>query len=534
MRISSKVKWTFWLLFTVAVALFYFVVRNNPTNHHLRHIPADANNVVLFDLNEMLLAYRPIIENNPTILDSLFTDYFKMDDKESFEPIAISPFQKIAFYSLTDGKSQIDLLVVCFQAFSLDGLIKSVNDRDEEPLFITLDHGTICWLKTANLAFVKQGSTTLFISPLLGKLSDELLTEDILKSQYNAHFGPEKKLADISEQFAQVILSHNQIDYWRGSGTGIMKQMGGQLLNLSSANFIRENHLQLNLLNEGLSFQTFMTFAQADMISVQEENTPLTLEGNESLKLSIALNPALLEELMTSIVPKEQLHINEYWTGRMCMVVNGFDNLSLRKIRKPTLEEGVTIKKVNVDTIPLNPHELLSYPIVQLAMEMSLPEGKTMIEILDNNTLFSKFDEWYVYEVPDVLVMRTNSTKEVKYNAQKIYCRMIGNSLVFSTTTEIDKNFIPEYRTFSLVFDFLTFSKTYVPRDKMDFFAVSLIPSLEFERLTMDYVGMKDNKVELSGAFTMKENEISHLLKFPMLFLKLREVKVDEVLKAFN
>jgi hypothetical protein len=534
MKITSKVKLAFWILFTTAVALFYFVVRNNPNNDHLRHIPADANNVVLFDLNEMLLAYRPIIEDNPTILDSLFADFYKMDDKESFEPIAIVPFQKIAFYGVTDSKLSIDLLVVCFQSLSLDGLIKSVNEREEEPIWITEGNGSICWLKKTNVAFIKQGSATLFISPLLGKLSDDEITEEMLLSQYHNHFGPEKKLADVNEQFAKVIASHNQIDYWRKSGSGIMKQLSGQFLNLSASNFIRENHLQLNLLDEGLSFQTFMTFAQANMINVQEDNTPLVLKGNESLKLSVSLNPVLIGDLMTSVVPKEQLHINDYWTGRMCMVVHGFDNFSLRTIRKPILEEGVTIKNVNIDTVPLNPREFLSYPIVQLALEMDLPQGKTMSELLANNPLFAKVDDWFVYEIPDVLVMRTNSAKEVSYSTQKIYFRMVGNSLIFSTTSEVDKSFTPEYRTFSMAFDFITFANTYVPRDKMDFFAVSLIPSLEFEQLTLDYVSMQENRVELNGAFTMKQNEISHLLKFPMLFLKLREIKMDEVLKAFN
>jgi hypothetical protein len=534
MRINTKVKWAFWVLFTISVALFYFVVRNNPTNDHLRQIPAEANNVVLFDLNEMLLAYRPIIENNPTILDSLFTDYFKFDNKESFEPIAISPFQKIAFYSLTDGSTQMDLLLVCFQSFSLDGLIKSVNDREEEPTWLSIDQGTVCWLKATNVAFIKQGNTTLFISPLLGKLSDDELTEAILKNQYTAHFGSEKKLAEVNEQFAQVIQSRNQIDYWRSSGTGLMNQMGGQLLNLSSTNFIRENHLQMNLLDDGLSFQTFITFAQSDMIRLQDDNAPLQLEGDESFKLSIALNPKVLGELMTSFIPKEQLHISDYWTGRMCVAVNGFDNLSLRTIRQPILEEGVNIKKIVGDTVPLNTRELLSYPIVQLAVELDIPSEKSILDLFESSTSFTKVDQWYTYDVPDVLVMRTSTSKEVTYMRQKIYFRVLGNSLIISTTSEVDMSFSPVYKTFSLAFDFLTFARTYVPRDKMDFFAVSLIPSLEFEKLTLDYIGMHDNRVELSGAFTMKENEISHLLKFPMLFLKLREVKMDEVLKAFN
>jgi hypothetical protein len=535
MRISTKAKWAFWILFTTAVALFYFVVRNNPNNNHLRLIPAQANNVVIFDLNEMLLAYRPILEDNPTILDSLFADMYKMDDKESFEPIAIVPFQKIAFYTLQDETSAVDLLLVCFQSLSLDGLIKSVNEREEEPFWMSMNNGgTVCWLKKTNVAFMKEGNATVLVSPLMGKLSDDLLTEEILQHQYEVHFGNAKKLVDVNKQFSEVILSHNQIDYWRSSGTGLMNKMSGQLLNFSSDNFIRENHLKLNLLDDALSFQTRLTFAAEDMLRVQENNTPLTLNEDESLKLSMSVNPLIFDDLLGSVLPKDELKLSEYCTGRMCLVVNGFDNMSLRTIRMPLLEEGVTIKNVMADTVPLNPRELISYPLTQVAIELSLSSTEAINKLIEETQLFNRVGDWYEYELPDVLVMRTNTEKEITYTTQKIYVKADGNSLIVSMTNDENKQFTPEFRTFSLAFSFINFANTYVPRDKMDYFAVSLIPSLEFESLILDYSGMHENSVELSGAFTMKKNEISHLLKFPMLFLKLREIKMDEVLKAFN
>ena len=51
---KKNIKIIFWTLFTLGVVFFYFIVRNNPNNEHLRVIPVQADNVVVLNLNELI------------------------------------------------------------------------------------------------------------------------------------------------------------------------------------------------------------------------------------------------------------------------------------------------------------------------------------------------------------------------------------------------------------------------------------------------------------------------------------------------
>jgi hypothetical protein len=61
---------------------------------------------------------------------------------------------------------------------------------------------------------------------------------------------------------------------------------------------------------------------------------------------------------------------------------------------------------------------------------------------------------------------------------------------------------------------------------------MSFIPTFELDAFTMNYQSISGNKLELKGIFTLKNPEVSHLLKLPLLFLKLSDIDFSEVIKA--
>jgi hypothetical protein len=448
---KKSIKIIFWTVFTLGVVFFYFIVRNNPNNDHLRAIPVQADNVVVLNLNELILSYKELVEENPSLLDSLFTDMFKPSEDSDFEPPAVTPFQKIALYALTDDVRNFDLLLICLNAASIDGLMNMMNKYDEEPVFIEQEGGVIGWLKKSNVAFLKNNTTVVMVSPLMMKLSDDELDEALLQNQYKNHFSKGDKLADVSQEFASIITSKSHIDYYKSSGSNLVDKIGGQVLQFTSENFIRENHLQMFLEDEGLLFSTFMDFASDNVIQVQEDNTPLELNGLESFKFSTSLNPSIMTSVFDDIVPAKYHALIKPWTGRMCFAVHGYDNISLKTIRQPILEEGAIIKSTKADTIPLNASEFLSYPMFQLACELNKTDVAQVVEMINSTPEFKKEGELYYYEIPEILIERIDkSIKDTSYVVQRVYFYLQDNHLIFSPTSEINTSFKPEYRTFSL------------------------------------------------------------------------------------
>jgi len=530
---KKNIKIIFWTVFTLGVVFFYFIVRNNPNNDHLRVIPVQADNVVVLNLNELILSYKELIEEDPSKLDSLFTDIFKPTEDSDFEPPAVTPFQKIAIYSLTDDVRNFDLLLICLNATSVDGLINMMNKYDEEPVFIEQEGGIIGWLKKSNVAFLKNNTTVVMVSPLTMKLSDDELDKELLQNQYKNHFSKGDKLADVSEEFANIIASKSHIDYYKSSGSNLVDKIEGQVLQFTSENFIRENHLQMFLKDEGVLFSTFMTFASDNVIQVQEDNTPLELIGLESFKFSTSLNPFMMTDVINDLIPTKYHNLIKPWTGRMCFAVHGYDNISLKTIRQPILEEGTIIKSTKADTIPLNASEFLSYPMFQLACELNKSDVPQVLDMINSTPEFKKEGELYYYEVPEILIERIDkSTKDTSYLVQRVYFYIQDNHLIFSPTSEINSSFKPEYRTFSLAFSFDNLVASYKPRNKIDFFAMSFIPTFELDAFTMNYKSISGNKLELNGVFTIKNPDVSHLLKLPLLFLKLSDIDFTEVIKA--
>lgn len=531
------IKISFWILFSVITLLLYFVVRNNPQNNHLRSIPSQAENVIVIDLNELILSYKNLIEEDPSQLDSLFTNFIKDQEEDpDFEIPAVTPFQKVAIYFLSDDVQNIDLLLFCLEASSIEGLIKMVNRYEETVEFTDFEGGQIVYLKKSNLGFLQKGSTVVFVSPLALRFSNDEIDLALLKNQFKHHFGPEKKLADLNADFASIITTKNHVDYWKSNGSNLVDNIGGQILKLTNANFIRENHLMLNVKDEGLLFTTKMTFASDDVLRVKEDNTPLGLNANESFKFSASINPSMMSDVFEMLVPQQQQFLLKDWTGSMCMSVHGFDVVSLKQIRQPEMDTTGLLKPSSAqksDTVPLNNNELLSYPMFQLSCELNINDITEFKKAIETNPMIKKEQDLFYYELPNILVERTDkSTKTSSIAVQRIYFYLKDNHLIFTPSSTIDGSFLPEYRTFSLAFSFDNLSKTYVPRNKIDFFAMSFIPTFDLESFSMNYVNAQGNKAELKGSFTLKNKDISHLLKLPLLMLKLSEIEFGDVLKA--
>ncbi len=530
MKITGKkiFLWSIWPILAIAFFGIYFLIPKESETDHLELIPSNADFVIVANPLVLFKTYARHLEDNPMLFKDLT---FEIDedalDKSRRE--GVDPISKFALYQFKKEHFNFRGIGILAKTNDFSSFVELFNQRDNKEEPTAYEGGKyLVMAKDEEFYLFKNGVAVRIIA----QSSD--ITEAIVKECFNDVFEAKTHLVDIDPIFKKQITQNDQMTYWSGKDNNLAKELNPQLGVIF--NLFDRKDVAINLTEKGFEIDALLELQEGTSIIDRQNPTELTLEGTECFRFAASVNPSKFSNFFDLIIPQNKKYLINDWNGGISASVNGFKNISIKKIspadasdlnNQDSLYPFKTVEKDLIEfEIPFaggGLDELFSYPYFTVACELENIENvKTAISA---DSTISNVGEYYSFVLPNY-VMIVDGVK----SKQRVYFYFVDNSLVFCPELP-EKEFIPQYNNFGLLYRFDPFFENYEYKSMMGDFALSKIKEFEFNGFEIRYVKSEEGTVKLKGLFDLKNTD-NHLVGFPMLLKKISEMSFLSSLPA--
>ncbi|CAG5080776.1 hypothetical protein [Parvicella tangerina] len=513
--------WSFWpILLLFVLGGYYFVPKVNDQSH-LEVIPADVDAVILVNPIALFAAYERLLEDNPVALKEM--ESIKETGAEMDPSIGINPLKKvgIAHYKRNDEEQGF---VVVVQLTNFKEFVKNANRRDNKPDPVNYADGKYILVEKDDQVFLKKGTIGILYQAQRGSVSKELA-----ETLYHEFYENEKSLMQSEPSFLEAVNGKSQFSYWSINTSNLAENLNPHIAAIN--NLFNRKKVSLNIAENGLNTNGSMELKSESSIRIRDEEE-VELIGNECFRFAASVDPDEFKGFFDIVLSEDKKYLISSWNGGVCASINGFKDVELKKVNitpsndplYPFNYDTVGVLSAGISNFAGKFENQFSYPFFTVACELDDVEG--LKEQLAADSTITEVSGYYAYTLDNYFVKKKIPSgifgNEIVLEPQRICFYFIDNSIVFSPELpEVD--FVPQYATFHLKFDFQKFFETYTPKNMFDDLIMSQVSKYNFGAYEVNFKEIKDGHIFLEGNFNLTETK-NHFIGFPLLINRLRSL----------
>lgn len=492
MNKKNILRWSFWPIFILLLIVGYFIFTKKPDNSHLELIPKDVSAVVIVDSKKILNDYYQLLRYNPNEIDKVLPDGEGEFELPTELP-GISPLNKVALYVYQDMETK-DEQYFKSMIVSVDdkiAFLKTTNALKEKPT--KKEHGNI------NVFHFKKDNKSLILSDNVGIVIEPLnpsfeMDIEIGQRHYEMVYGKDaSRLNEASNSFADVLTTDKQMNIWVSSGEGVLQGMGGDQMGINK--LFNSQSIWINLEQKGIETHALMYLNDKSLL-VETETGEAELGEHELLKTSMSVNPEKFDEYFHNLLPADQTHITDSWTGKLCASIIGFRKKPVYQvITTYEFDEETFETYAVIDTVELS--KRVNLPNFITSIEVEKPNE--VLELIKNDSSIIQENGFWKLTVPNLL-------------DEYIYLKVEESNLIVSSIPyKFEYN--PTYKTFAFSMNIQRLITDYPPKDMLQAIVIPSLHKFEFKSFEMHHDGITDEYLILHGQLKMGEENVHTLLQ---------------------
>ncbi len=510
---KRSVKVVFWVGLLSLIFGFYFLLPKIDQSHNLELVPEDAEFVAVLDNISVARTFKKYIEENPMAFGDFMSNKY---GENALLKYGINPMQKIVSFSLkdhsTNDRTYILLVEVAKPSYLVHSILgrKPANDITKKEVWSEFDaDGRIVVGGLGKIALVMYLPNEVGSKESIDQFISKILKDD-------------KKLVAVNADFKKMITQKEHFSFWV---SGAYQTSINVSTHLSVFQSLFENVvISSTLQNEGVIFKGTLFESETKGL-LPRENEALELQGKECFRLSASVNPHKFTNILEAFIPSNKKYLLSSWNGGVCVAVDRFEPVELKKKRVKIDTAGVEETyfvdlietKIEVENVGFRLNELMSYPAFTIACEID--DVDAVKKLMKSDSSIKEKNGIYSFAIDSAYVQFEKNGITVT-EKQHIYFYFDKNSLVISPDYK-QTNFNPVYTTFGCVFDMPALVACYTPRSFMDDFGMTIIEGFGIKGVSFNAVSVTDETVGIEGKFSLVDTTESHLIAIPRMLKKI-------------
>jgi len=490
MKYSGKiVRAGFWLLLIAAVIVGYFKISKTSATDHYQYIPNNVDGVLAFDLRKI---GKKVIEKyrfNPPELGELLPDDLTEVDDVELQNLGLDPFYKaVIFHFKVEDKIMAAALFKC-QPRMFMGYFEKQHGESLEDVYGK--DGSVVKIKRyqstlQDVSVCVGNGVGIYCSTTDGSSLGEEYHDVLVPYLVSAIEHPENGLLASNKNFDQFKIDEHDVGYW---SKGQTQSFGA-------------------LSNEFIDSRTYFSFEQGEVAI----NSALSFDAKNPLKSEIKKLKSEAPFAFSFMATEESASgfIDQNVPSKFSQYFEGFSGDFFFEITGHQLFQGYHIEESmdeNFNSVEVIVQDDDLTPFPEFLSVFSVTSVPAYFENLKSDSSIVEADGFYEFEM---------------IKGMTCYISSVDNDICFSNNKESisklgNKPLDDLYATYSVSLDFIALQGKLPTKGDMgigvpNLFIQTGFRMLNFEKIQVDAVEIKDGKVYGEGAFVFKDPETHSLL----------------------